>query len=458
MPKLNSVAFRLIAAAAVISLAGLLAGGLLLSNVFRASIERQLDDRLLADMETLITALGPGPKGELIVENILSDQRYDTAFSGWYWQVEEEAPHGQRLASRSLWERALVFSGTPEGTAVLRTHADGPEDQKLRVLARRISFPDFAVDERDGKPSTKTYIFAVASDLATSRAETARFDATLMWSLGALGAFLTLAAIIQVRVGLAPLRVVRKNLGDIRAGKARRLEGDFPSEIAPLADEMNGLLAHNAAVVDRARTHVGNLAHGLKTPLSVLTTEASATSGLLADTVLKQADVMRRQVEHYLARARAAASAEVLGIRTEIEPVLDDLSRTLGRIYGRRGIDIDVDVAADLAFRGERQDFEELAGNLLDNACKWAKSEVRVSAEAGEAQLCINFEDDGPGLSDADIIRVLEKRERLDETKPGSGLGLGIVRDIADLYGGGLSLSRSAQLGGLTVRLTLPMA
>jgi signal transduction histidine kinase len=409
-------------------------------------------------METLITALGPGPKGELIVENILSDQRYDTAFSGWYWQVEEEAPHGQRLASRSLWERALVFSGTPEGTAVLRTHADGPEDQKLRVLARRISFPDFAVDERDGKPSTKTYIFAVASDLATSRAETARFDATLMWSLGALGAFLTLAAIIQVRVGLAPLRVVRKNLGDIRAGKARRLEGDFPSEIAPLADEMNGLLAHNAAVVDRARTHVGNLAHGLKTPLSVLTTEASATSGLLADTVLKQADVMRRQVEHYLARARAAASAEVLGIRTEIEPVLDDLSRTLGRIYGRRGIDIDVDVAADLAFRGERQDFEELAGNLLDNACKWAKSEVRVSAEAGEAQLCINFEDDGPGLSDADIIRVLEKRERLDETKPGSGLGLGIVRDIADLYGGGLSLSRSAQLGGLTVRLTLPMA
>ncbi|BCW89925.1 Adaptive-response sensory-kinase SasA [Alphaproteobacteria bacterium SO-S41] len=458
MPRLNSVAFRLIAAAVVVSLAGLIAGGLLLSNVFRASVERQLDDRLIADMENLIAAAEPAPNGELVVMNIFADQRYDTAFSGWYWQVTGEGDAGQQLTSRSLWDKTLSAPDSAEGGSLSRGYTTGPEGQQLRYLVRRISFPDMAALANNKEARPRIYQFAVAADRSNSQAEAARFDATLLWALGAMGAFLILATLIQVRVGLSPLRVVRDRLAAIRAGKAQRLTGSFPAEIAPLAEELNALLAHNAEVVQRARTHVGNLAHGLKTPLSVLTNEAVKTSGPLAEAVMKQADVMRRQVDHYLARARAAASAEVLGVRTEAAPVIGDLARTLEKIHGQRGIEIETDIPADLAFRGERQDFEELAGNLIDNACKWARTLVRVSGVVAGGSLVLSVEDDGPGLDEAQIVRVLEKRERLDESVPGSGLGLGIVRDIADLYGGKLALSRSAELGGLTARLELPAA
>ncbi|MBL9011770.1 MAG: sensor histidine kinase [Alphaproteobacteria bacterium] len=458
MARLNSVAFRLIAAAAVVSLAGLAAGGWLLSNVFRASVERQLDERLIADMENLIAAAEPGPTGELDVMNIFADQRYDTAFSGWYWQVTADGEGGQRLTSRSLWDKALATPGTPAGGGLARGYTDGPEEQKLRYVVRRISFPDMVALAEGREAPPKIYLFATAADLANSQAEAARFDATLLWSLGALGAFLVLATLVQVRVGLSPLRVVRDKLAAIRAGRAQRLEGSFPAEIAPLADELNALLAHDAEIVQRARTHVGNLAHGLKTPLSVLTNEAALAKGPLADIIVKQAEVMRRQVDHYLARARAAASAEVLGVRTEAAPVIADLARTLERIHGRRGIEIETDVPADLAFRGERQDFEELAGNLMDNACKWAASQVKAAAAPAGQFLILTVEDDGPGLNPDEIVRVLEKRERLDETVPGSGLGLGIVRDIADLYGGRLELGRSQALGGLSARLTVPLA
>jgi signal transduction histidine kinase len=458
MPKLNSVAFRLIAAAAVVAVAGLIAGGLLLSNVFRASVERQLDDRLIADMENLIAAAEPAPNGELYVMTIFADQRYDTAFSGWYWQVTGEGAAAQQLTSRSLWDKTLSAPDSAAGSGLTRGYTVGPEGQQLRYLVRRISFPDMAALANGKEAPPKIYQFAVAADQANSQAEAARFDVTLLWSLSALGAFLIVATLVQVRVGLGPLRVVRERLAAIRTGRAQKLEGSFPAEIAPLAEELNALLAHNAEVVQRARTHVGNLAHGLKTPLSVLTNEAALTKGPLADAVMKQAGLMRQQVDHYLTRARAAASAEVLGVRTEAAPVIGDLARTLEKIHGGRGIEIETAIPADLAFRGERQDFEELAGNLMDNACKWASAQVRVSAAVAGSQLVVTVEDDGPGLDAAQIVRVLEKRERLDESVPGSGLGLGIVRDIADLYRGRLELARSEGLGGLKAVLELPSA
>ncbi len=458
MPKLDSVAFRLIAAAAVVAVAGLIAGGLLLSNVFRASVERQLDDRLIADMENLIAAAEPAPNGELFVMTIFADQRYDTAFSGWYWQVTGEGEAAEQLTSRSLWDKTLSAPDSAPGGGLTRGYTGGPEGQQLRYLVRRISFPDMAALATGKDAPPRIYQFAVAADQANSQAEAARFDVTLVWSLGALGAFLIVATLLQVRVGLGPLRVVRDRLAAIRTGRAQKLEGSFPAEIAPLAEELNALLAHNAEVVQRARTHVGNLAHGLKTPLSVLTNEAALTKGPLADAVMKQAGVMRQQVDHYLTRARAAASAEVLGVRTEAAPVIGDLARTLEKIHGGRGIEIETVIPADLAFRGERQDFEELAGNLMDNACKWAATGVRVSAAVTGSQLVVTVEDDGPGLDGAQIVRVLEKRERLDESVPGSGLGLGIVRDIADLYGGRLELARSEGLGGLKAVLELPSA
>jgi signal transduction histidine kinase len=267
---------------------------------------------------------------------------------------------------------------------------------------------------------------------------------------------LIIAIFLQVRIGLLPLRRVRESLARIRDGKARRLEGKFPAEIAPLAGELNSLIQHSEEVVGRARTHVANLAHFLKTPLTVLSGEAEGQPGPLADTVKRQVDSMRRQVDHYLARGRAAGALDVLGNRTKVKSVLDDLARVLEQIHERRGIEIDVECPQTLFFRGERQDLEEMAGNLIDNACKWAKSHVSVRAAGdGGAQWQLTIEDDGPGLAPEDRARVLARGERLDESVPGSGLGLSIVEDIAKLYGGSLELGTAAA-GGLAARLSLP--
>jgi signal transduction histidine kinase len=251
------------------------------------------------------------------------------------------------------------------------------------------------------------------------------------------------------------LRRAREALARIRSGAARRLEGKFPAEIAPLAAELNSLIEHSAEVVGRARTHVSNLAHYLKTPLTVLASEAEADPGVLAEAVKRQVDIMRRQVDHYLVRARAAGALDVLGNRTLVAPVLDDLARVLDRVHAERGIAIAVDCPASLAFRGDRQDLEEMAGNLMDNACKWASSRVAVKALGEGARLVLTVEDDGPGLAPTDLGRVLQRGQRLDESVPGSGLGLSIVRDISKLYGGGLELGQSP-LGGLSAVLDLP--
>jgi signal transduction histidine kinase len=249
---------------------------------------------------------------------------------------------------------------------------------------------------------------------------------------------------------------VRESLARIRDGKARRLEGSFPAEIAPLAGELNSLIQHSEEVVGRARTHVSNLAHFLKTPLTVLSSEADASPGPLADQVKRQVGSMRRQVDHYLARGRAVGALDVLGNRTKVRPVLDDLVRVLMRIHEDRGVEIALDCPPELFFRGERQDLEEMAGNLIDNACKWAKTQVAVRAlPLSGTQWELAVGDDGPGLAPQDRERVLARGERLDESVPGSGLGLSIVEDIAKLYGGGLTLGTSS-LGGLEAKLTLP--
>jgi signal transduction histidine kinase len=277
----------------------------------------------------------------------------------------------------------------------------------------------------------------------------------LIWSFVALLVGLVLAVFVQVRVGLMPLRRVSEALMRIRSGAAQRLEGKFPAEIAPLAGELNSLIEHSAEVVGRARTHVSNLAHFLKTPLTVLVSEAEANPGPLADSVRRQVGVMRRQVDHYLTRARTAGAVNVLGNRTLLAPVLEDLARVLRRIHAEKGIAIALDCPPTLYFRGERQDLEEMAGNLMDNACKWAAARVKVSAVKDGAFFTLLVEDDGPGLATADRERVLERGERLDETVPGSGLGLSIVREISKLYRGGLELGEGA-MGGLCVGLRLP--
>ncbi len=302
-----------------------------------------------------------------------------------------------------------------------------------------------------------SYRYAVAGDLAEVAAEIRPFRVTLAWSLGVLGLGLVAAVLIQVHFGLEPLRKLRIALARIRAGRAERIEGDFPGEVEPLVEEANALIAHIGEVVERARTHVGNLAHALKTPLSVIANEAAAGEGPLAETVARETRLMQTRIEHHLARARTAASAGVIGQRAEAAPVIDALTRTLAKMYADKGLSFDSTVDDGLAFRGDAQDLEEMLGNLMENACKWAISEVRVTAAMAGGRLSIAVEDDGPGLKPDDRARVVARGARLDESVPGSGLGLNIVSEIAALYGGTLRLDAAA-LGGLRAEIDLPAA
>ena len=446
--RLESLSSRLIAAAAVWTLLGLLVGGAVLSNAFRLAAQANFDAALQVDMDGLIAAAEPDPDpegGVLLAEHFLNPQ-FARVYSGLYYQIRVGQNGGQ--ISRSLFDKQIQPVNEPAKGPLTWGSAMGPENQHLRVLSRRV---DLTPDNR----SDANYIFMVAGDISAVDRQTREFNTILFWSFLLLGLGLIAAILLQVKVGLAPLRRVSRSLAKIRDGEARRLDGNFPTEIAPLASELNSLIQHSEEVVGRARTHVSNLAHFLKTPLSVLAAEADAQPGPLADMVKRQVFSMRRQVDHYLSRARAAGSLDVLGNRTQVSAVMDDLSRVIARIHAARGIVIDAEASADIYFRGERQDLEEMLGNLIDNGCKWAKGRVRVRCEKAGGRLVLTVEDDGPGLSAQQRAQVGERGERLDETVPGSGLGLAIVRDISKLYGGFFTLDQSS-LGGVLARLDLP--
>lgn len=429
----------------------LAAGGWVLSETFGSAMRDNFDTSLQVDLDGLIAAAEPDANGSINLREQYLNRRFERAYSGLYWQIE---PQGLPVMfSRSLFDRTLHPHDLSNVQGFMWGYADGPLDQRLRVLVKPLKFPVTATkDPKD----YKAYTFSVAGDLASVDAAIAEFNSAIVWSFLALLLGLVLAVFVQVRVGLQPLRQVEKSLARIRDGSAQRLEGHFPAEIAPLASELNSLIEHSSEVVGRARAHVSNLAHFLKTPLTVLAAEAEASPGPLAEAVRKQVGVMRRQVDHYLTRARTAGALNVLGNRTAVSPVLEDLARVLRRIHAERGIAIDVICPEELYFRGERQDLEEMAGNLMDNACKWARSRIAVRAVRLEGRMFrLTVADDGPGLAPEDRGRVLGRGERLDESVPGSGLGLSIVRDIAKLYGGGLTLEK-ADFGGLAAALSLP--
>jgi signal transduction histidine kinase len=307
------------------------------------------------------------------------------------------------------------------------------------------------------------FLVCVAGDASEIFDETRSFDYYLGGTFTALGIVLLLTTIFQVRFGLAPLKRISESIADIRSGRAERLEGEFPVEIDPLARETNALIDANREIVERARTHVGNLAHAIKTPLSVIFNEAGAHGpDPFARKVLEQADVMRDQVAHHLERARIAARVTIVGTVTEVAPAIEALQRTMEKIHRDRGIVIEVHADPKAKFRGERQDLEEMAGNLVDNACKWASSRVfievlveRSTAPGAGPTLRIVVDDDGRGLSAAERAKVSRRGQRLDESKPGSGLGLSIVVDLAALYGGSLAIG-NAPIGGLRAELLLP--
>jgi len=263
----------------------------------------------------------------------------------------------------------------------------------------------------------------------------------------------------QVRTGLSSLQALRARLGGVRAGRDRQIEGQYPTEVQPLVADLNALLDHNERAVARAVAKAGDLAHGLKTPLAVLSHEAERARAEghqeLADTIAEQIERMRRQVDYHLAQARAAASGATPGARCTVIASAEGLSRTLLRLHAGRGLTIDVRVAPDHTVRSHREDLDEMLGNLLDNACKWAKSRVAVESSSNGAGVVITVDDDGPGLEASMRDAVLHRGVKADEAAPGSGLGLAIVRDLADLYGGSIALGDSP-IGGLRARLQLP--
>jgi signal transduction histidine kinase len=262
-----------------------------------------------------------------------------------------------------------------------------------------------------------------------------------------------------VREGLRPFDTMRRRLSDVRAGKERQLLGSYPTEVQPLVDDLNALLDHRDQTVRRALAKAGDLAHGLKTPLAVLAREAELAGANghrdLAATMGQQVERMRRQIEYHLAHARAAASGATPGSRCSVAAAADALARTLLRLHAERGITVDVRVAPDHSVRGQREDLEEMLGNLLDNACQWARTRVIVESYPHDVLLVVTVDDDGPGIEPSMRDAVLRRGVRADEAAPGSGLGLAIVRDLAELYGGSIALEQSP-MGGLRARLQLP--
>jgi signal transduction histidine kinase len=449
--RTNSIAFRLVAGAAFWIAAGLFGGAFLLSTLFRDYVERSFDARLAVLWDSLYTVSRVDTKGHLQLLGEPGEAAFDQAYSGWYWQISKGVKAMRR--SRSLWDRSIEHK--PIGNEPVFLRMAGPDGQDLRVLAQTVLVAD------ESGQRTVRYTLLVAGDRGELEAEIALFNRSLVWSLGGLGLLLVIAVFIQVRFGILPLRRIPAALAAIRSGRSERLTGQFSAEVEPLAEELNKLIDHNREVVERARTHVGNLAHALKTPLAVLANESAGDPSALAKAVHEQATLMQQQVDHHLARARAAARVSGLGARTEVAPILAALKRALARIHRDKNIDISTQVPDGVAIVVERQDVEEMLGNLMDNACKWAKGRVEVHVELTpdrkRQRVLIRVEDDGPGLEPAEREKALERGERLDEATPGSGLGLSIVRDLVEAYEGSLKLE-SSTLGGLRVEIDLPAA
>jgi signal transduction histidine kinase len=457
--RANSLALRLFITATAWTVVILVVTGIVLSSLYRQAVERSFDRRLGVYLKTLVADVAAPEENDKFPQS-LGEPLFELPLSGWYWQVTKlTTPKPEVRSSRSLWDGGLPhleeqhIPPSPDGTR--RNYVPGPEEQRLRLVERTVDLGD------DGR-----YLVAVAGDAAEVDEETLAFDRALVITFGILAAVLLLTTMFQVRFGLAPLKRISDSLIAIRSGKAERLAGRFPDEIAPLARETNALIEANREIVERARTHVGNLAHALKTPLSVIVNEATARGDdPLAVKVREQADLMRDQVAHHLERARLAARATVVGTVTEVGPVVTALARTMEKIHRDRGIAIDLEAPQDTRFRGEKQDLEEMVGNLVDNACKWAQSRVAVEVMGEHAKaahalptLRVVVDDDGPGLTPSQREQVQGRRgNRLDETKPGSGLGLSIVVDLAALYGGALTLG-TAPIGGLRAELVLPAA
>lgn len=445
--RIGSLTRRMIGVAALWIAALLLIGGFALDRVLTRSIADNFDSQLIRVLNSMIGASEIGPDGEVRFTRPPADQQFIEPYSGLYFQVSGAG--ADTFASRSLWDRRLRVSA--DHTDV-KPHLYDSNEFSMQGDAEPIR-----IAERDAiLPGSKVrWRFQVAQSRETIDDQIHRLRSTLIWSFSALGIGLLLLAALQTFYGLWPLRRVRQEVAAIGSGEKTRIGQDFPAEIRPLTEEINELLGHSEAQAEEARRHAGNLAHALKTPLTVITNAATADAPDLDDTVCREASVMRRQIDHHLARARAIGRRASAQARATVWESLEAVQRAVDRLYENVTVDIAGDHQAQV--RVERQDLDEMLGNLVENAAKYGGGRVFVTVEPNGANVDILIEDDGPGIPEQQLGELFSRGARLDTTgKPGTGLGLAIVRDVAEIYGGKIALEESEDLGGLLARLTLP--
>jgi signal transduction histidine kinase len=447
--RTGSLNRRMIGVAAVWIAALLLIGGFALDRVLSRTFVDSFDNQLVYILNSMVDASEIGPQGEVRFSRAPAEQRFIQPYSGLYFQISGDG--ADTFASRSLWDRRL--QATDKQFHVKPHLYDSDEfwdpvrKEKLRIAERDVILPGSKVRWR----------FQVAESREALDQEIHQARLTLFWSFSALGVGLLILAALQTFYGLWPLRRVRREVSAIRSGAKTRIGPDFPSEIRPLTEEINQLLAHSEEQAEEARRHAGNLAHALKTPLTVITNAATAHADDLADAVFREALVMRRQVDHHLARARAIGRRTAAHARTRVWESLEAVQRAVDRLY--EGVTIDIAGNHEAQVRVERQDLDEMLGNLVENAAKYGGGRVFVTVTQRGDKVDIEVEDDGPGIPQELHSELFSRGARLDTTgKPGTGLGLAIVRDVAEIYAGSVSLDESEDLGGLLARLTLPAA
>ena len=442
----GSLATRMMAIAAAWISVLLLGGGFALDRTLTNLVEDNFDDQLEYILTTLIVTAEIGPDGEVFFNRALGDQRFLEPGSGVYWQISGKG--FDDFPSRSLWDRTLAVHGEHLDDEPHFYNSNEFPNEPLRVVERTVSLPD----------SDTRWTFVVASARGELDFQIARIRSILIWSFLALAFGLMAMALLQSWYGLGPLRRVRAAIQTMRTTGSNRITEPLPLEVEPLVDEINALLAHSEKQAEEARTHAGNLAHALKTPLTVLTNAATARAPDLSDSVIRETRTMQRHVDHHLSRARAVGRRAVGHARTSVFDSAEAVRRAVERLYP----DARIDIAGNrqVAVTIERQDLDEILGNLIENAAKYGGGTVfvTVDAEDGSDQCIIWVEDDGMGIPDAERIRIFDRGARLDTGKPGTGLGLAIVRDVAEIYGGTVDLDESEDLGGLLVKLSLPRA
>jgi signal transduction histidine kinase len=440
----GSLTRRMILTAAAWITILLIGGGAALDRVLVNSVEQNFDNQLEYVLTAMIASAEIGPDGEIRMNRPLGDQRFLEPNSGLYWQITGKG--AMPFPSRSLWDRALSAPANHNDQAVHFRNSNEFVDEPLRIAERAIKLPD----------SDIAWTFMVAQSRDSLDRQIIELRSVLVTSFLLLGLGLIILAALQTFYGLWPLRAVRKAIAQMRSGRESRVTDALPDEVMPMVNELNALLDHNEKQAEESRRHAGNLAHALKTPLTVIMNSATAQSPDLADTIIREATTMRRQVDHHLARARAVGRRGHSHSRAQIWDSLESVERAVSRLYSHVRLDMAGD--KEISARVERQDLDEMLGNLIENAAKYGGGSVFVTVEDAGDFVEMLIEDDGRGIPEAERERLFDRGARLDTGKPGTGLGLAIVRDVVEIYGGTVRLEESEDLGGLLVRLRLPKA